>query len=299
MHNGFAVETHGLAKNYGERTAVRGLDIAIPQGCAFGLLGPNGAGKSTTIQMLLGLLSPTSGHAKVLGEDPAKKAHVIRAEVGYVPEHHYIYKWMTVAEVIRFTRSFYPDWDDALCDTLLADYALDVTKKVRQLSRGMVTKLALLLALAHRPRLLILDEPTSGLDPLIREEFNAGVLELCQKDHRTVLYSSHIISDIEKVSDTVGIIHQGRLLIACARTELVRKTKRIEVTFKEDAPVPAPPQGTVWQKIEGNSWSLTVHGFSQDTMEELCARNSIIQHQVADMDLEEIFKDFIKGQSQA
>lgn len=298
MTDNLAVETHGLAKHYGESVAVAGLDLAVPQGCAFGLLGPNGAGKSTTIQMLLGLIPPTSGHATVLGRPVDRDAHTVRAEVGYVPERHYIYPWMTVGEVVRFTRSFYPAWNDGLCNELLGEYALDTGKKVKHLSHGMVTKLALLLALAHEPRLLILDEPTSGLDPLIREEFNAGVLELLQKNRRTVLFSSHILSDIEKVADTIGIIHQGRLLIACPRVELTDQTKRIETTLEDDRQTLVPPRGTVRHHLDGPNWSLTVHRFSADTLEELRAKNPVAETRVIDLGLEEIFKDFIKGQRQ-
>lgn len=296
MHEGFAIETRGLAKHYGEYPAVAGLDLTVAHGSAFGLLGPNGAGKSTTIQMLLGLISPTSGHATVLGKDAAREAHSIRAEVGYVPERHYIYSWMTVGEVVRFTASFYPTCNDALCGEMLTAYGLDTGKRVKDLSHGMLTKLALLLALVHEPRLLILDEPTSGLDPLIREEFNASVLELMKRDERTVLFSSHILSDVEKVADTIGIINQGKLLIARPRVELVRLTKRIEATLGEGRRPPVSPMGTIWQHVDGSNWSLTVHGFSGGTMEELLAKNMVVQSRVLDMGLEDIFKDFIRGQ---
>ena len=294
-----AIETWDLSKRYGECVAVAGLDLAIPYGCAFGLLGPNGAGKSTTIQMLLGLIAATSGRATILGRGVTKEAHAIRAEVGYVPERHYIYPWMTVGEVIRFTRSFYPTWDGARCQELLKEYALDSSKKVRTLSRGMVTKLALVLALSHRPKLLVLDEPTSGLDPLIREEFNAGVLKLLKDERGTVLYSSHILSDIESVTDTIGIICDGGLLIVCPRDELAAQTKRIEVTLTQDGNTPVSPPGTILQNVDGTRWSLTVHGFSQATIEELQARNGVAQTRVLDVGLEEIFKDFVKGQQQA
>lgn len=293
---GNAIETRGLVKLYGEHAAVNGLDLCVPTGCAFGLLGPNGAGKSTTIQMLLGLIAPTRGHATVLGKDPKTKAHAIRADVGYVPERHFIYGWMSVDEVIGFTRSFYPTWDDELCDDLTRRYALDRNKKVNHLSRGMVTKLALLLALAHRPQLLILDEPTSGLDPLIREEFNTAVAELQSRDHATVLYSSHIISDIETVADTIGIIDDGHLLIARPRTELLRTTKRIEATLAHSSPIPISPPGAVWQRRDGDRWTMTVQEFSEETIRDWCARNGDIPYRVVDLGLEEIFKDFIKGQ---
>jgi len=292
-----AIETWRLSKRYGNSTAVAGLDLAIPSGCAFGLLGPNGAGKSTTIQMLLGLTSATSGRATVLGRDVAREGPEIRAAVGYVPERHHIYPWMTVGEVIRFTSAFYPTWDGVRCQELLSGYALEPNKKVRNLSRGMVTKLALVLALSHRPKLLILDEPTSGLDPLIREEFNAGVLELLRDEQGTVLYSSHILSDIENVADTIGIICDGDLLVMCPREELVARTKRIEVTLAGEVSTPLAPEGTILQKVDGAQWSLTVYGFSRATIEALEARNEITETRVVDVGLEEVFKDFVKGQA--
>ena len=167
----FAIETSGLTKRFGGQAAVDDLTLQIPPGCVFGFIGPNGAGKSTTIKMLMGVLRRTSGQARVLGFDVADRAEKVKNRIGYVPELHFIYRWMRVSDVVGFCGSLYETWNDKLCKELLTLFELDESKKVKHLSKGMVAKLALLIAVAHEPELLILDEPTSGLDPLIREEF--------------------------------------------------------------------------------------------------------------------------------
>jgi ABC-2 type transport system ATP-binding protein len=297
-NQGAAIEIRDLKKEYAHGEGVHGLNLVVPRGSSFGLLGPNGAGKSTTIKLLMGLIRPTSGDAEVLGHSIINESESIRALVGYVPERHYIYPWMTIGEVVWFTRSFYSSWDQPLCDELLLHYELHPAKKVKQLSHGMTTKLALVLALAHDPDLLLLDEPTTGLDPLIREEFLDGIRHLLERRSRTVLLSSHILSDIEKVADTIGIINEGKLLICAPRTELMEKVKRVSVALTAGSREPAPPDGTVWQELSNGFWNLTVHGFTTDTVQQIRQKNQVERLDVTDISLEEIFKDFIKGSRQ-
>ncbi|MCC6699737.1 MAG: ABC transporter ATP-binding protein [Candidatus Hydrogenedentes bacterium] len=289
------IDIRGLFKEYGHGDGVHGLDLSIPEGCSFGLLGPNGAGKSTTIKVLMGLTPPTSGEVRVLGHDVRSDAHAIRLRVGYVPERHHIYPWMTIAEVIWFTQSFYPYWDDALCQSMLKDYGLDPRKKVKQLSHGMTTKLALILALCHDPDLLILDEPTTGLDPLIREEFLEGINRLIRIRPRTVLFSSHIMSDIEKVADTIGIINEGRLLVCAGRDKLMEKTIRLKVTLKPGNSAPERPREAILSDTDGRCWDLTVYDLPEGEMERLRRDPRVERVDVQSLDLEEVFKDFIKG----
>jgi len=297
---GLAICARGLTKHYPNGDGVKALDLNVPAGSKFGLIGPNGAGKSTTIKMLMGLVAPTAGSATVLGEPLGASSVSTRARVGYVPERHYIYPWMRVDEVIWFTRAFYPSWNQQFCLDLLGQYGLDTRKKVNELSHGMLTKLALTLSLSHEPELLLLDEPTTGHDPLVREDFHSGILHpLLEQTSRTVLFSSHIMSDIEKVSDTIGIIHEGSQLAACSRDELVQGTKRITTVLAAPRTPPAPPAGTIWQHIEGTRWSFTVHGFSDETLQELQQLNVATDFRVQDLGLEEIFKDFVKGARQS
>jgi len=293
--DGAAIQIRGLVKEYPGGDGVHALDLSVPQGCSFGLLGPNGAGKSTTIKLLMGLIPATAGDATVLGHSILRESDQIRLRVGYVPERHHIYPWMSVAEVIWFTRSFYPSWDDAVCDEMLKHYGLSPAKKVKELSHGMLTKLALTLALSHDPDLLLLDEPTTGLDPLIREEFLDGISHLLRNRPRTVLFSSHIMSDIEKVADTIGIINEGRLLVCARRDELMKKTKRLSITLKDGQRPKTPPDGAILEETTDGRWLVTVHGFTDETLTRLHQQNDVEHCDVLDISLEEVFKDFIKG----
>jgi ABC-2 type transport system ATP-binding protein len=291
----FAIETTRLTKRYGSTCAVDDLELRIPQGATFGFIGPNGAGKTTTIRMLMGMLRPTAGAARVLGIDVIRSPAAMKQRVGYVPELHHIYRWMRVDEAIRFCRRLYAAWNDRLCDELLALFELEPRKKVSQLSKGMVANLGLLLALAHEPDVLILDEPTSGLDPIVREEFLDGVLRaVCDRD-RTVLFSSHTLSDVQRVADRIGIICNGKLLVCCAADELLATTKRLRVVLRDGKQPKAPPRGVVWQRQERREWLLTVRDFSPDVVEQIRHDNAVDSLEVIDLGLEDLFKDFVRG----
>src|SRR5262245_10394043 len=194
------IETHNLTRRFGRMEAVHELNLSISTGSVFALLGPNGAGKSTTLKMLMNLLTPTAGSARVLGVDSRKLGERELAQIGYVSENQQLPLWMTVRQFINYCRPFYPTWDRALEETLLKQFALPETRKLSQLSRGMLMKAALLSSLAYRPKLLVLDEPFSGLDPLVRDEFIRGVLEVSATEQWTVLVSSHDIEEIGRAS---------------------------------------------------------------------------------------------------
>jgi ABC-2 type transport system ATP-binding protein len=291
----FAVELSGLTKRYGGATVVDNLSLRIPRGCTFGLLGPNGAGKSTTIKMLMGMLSITSGTARVLGIDVSAEPARVQQRVGYVPEFHHIYRWMRVREVIRFTKSFYPTWNEELSARLVELFELPLTKKVKHLSKGMLAKLSLLLAVAHEPELLVLDEPTSGLDPIVREEFLDGVLRTIGEGGRTVLFSSHTLADVQRLADTVGILYEGRLLVHRGLDELLSSTKRIRAVLKDGCLPQSEPKGIVWQNVQRREWSLTVDAFSAEVLAHLRADNPVENVEIQDLSLEELFKDYVKG----
>ena len=294
--SGLAVAARGLAKHYGSGDGVNGLDLHIPEGCKFGLIGPNGAGKSTTLKMLMGILAPDAGDLAVLGQSDPHRHPELRARIGYVPERHHIYRWMRVGEVIQFARAFYPTWNVALCEELRVQYGLAPDKKVEQLSHGMSTKLALILALSHEPELLILDEPTTGLDPLVREEFLDGVLHpLVAKTARTVLFSSHILSDIESVCDTVAILNKGRLRVCGPREALLDRTRRVTLTLDATAPRLQEPEDAIRARHDGERTTLTLGDFSADRAAELRALPGVQSLEVHGMSLEEIFKDYIRG----
>ncbi len=227
------IETKALTRRFGRMEAVHELTLAVPQGSVFALLGPNGAGKSTTIKMLMNLLEPTSGSARVLGVDSRKLGEKEKAQIGYVSENQQLPLWMTVRQFLDYCRPFYPTWDRALEKTLLTQFALPEDRKLKHLSRGMTMKAALLSSLAYRPKLLVLDEPFSGLDPLVRDEFIRGVLEVSALGEWTVLVSSHDIDEVERLADYVAVIEAGRLRLSEPTETLQGRFRRVEVT---DAP---------------------------------------------------------------
>lgn len=294
-----AIELAGLTKCFGRTLAVDDLSLQIPRGSTFGLIGPNGAGKSTTIKMLMGMLSPTAGEVRVLGTDMFADPVWVKQRVGYVPETHHIYRWMRVEEVIGFCRSMYETWNDQTCRRMLELFALDPRKKVKHLSKGMLVKLALLLAVSHDPEVLVLDEPMSGLDPLVREEFLDGVLRtICQRE-QTVLFSTHTLDDVQRLADTVGILNDGCLLVNRTIEELLATTKRIRATLDDGSRPQRLPAGAIWQRIDGREWLVTVGDFSSKKVEQIRAENAVDHVEVIDIGLEDLFKDFIRGERAA
>jgi ABC-2 type transport system ATP-binding protein len=295
-HSGPAIELLGLTKRFGRTLAVRNVSLEIPRGSTFGLLGPNGAGKSTTIKMLMGLLSPTAGSARVLGIDCRADAVQVKQRVGYVPETHNIYRWMRVGEALGFCKSCYPSWNDQTCRELLDLFGLDPAKKVKHLSKGMLVKLALLLAVSHEPEVLLLDEPLSGLDPIAREEFLDGVLRTICDRGQTVLISSHMLDDVRRLADTVGILYEGQLVLQGNLDALLTSTKRICATLRDGCKPKEAPEGTIWQRIQGREWTATVRDFSPEKVQKVQAIDGVEHVRVIDLGLEELFKDFIRGQ---
>ena len=224
------IETKNLTRRYGRTEAVRGLDLAVPQGAVCALLGSNGAGKTTTIKLLMNLLEPTAGTARVLGVDSRKLGERAHAQIGYVSENQQLPLWMTVRQLLDYCRPFYPTWDRELEKTLLERFALPESRKLAHLSRGMLMKAALLSSLAYRPKLLVLDEPFSGLDPLVRDEFIKGVLEVSEQGEWTVLVSSHDIDEVERLADQVALLEDGRLRLSEPTEALQARFRCVEVT---------------------------------------------------------------------
>jgi ABC-2 type transport system ATP-binding protein len=212
---------------------------------------------------------------------------------------HLIHRWMRVREVIRFCERLFDTWDAQREQELLDLFELPPDRRVKQLSKGMLAKLSLLLALAHDPEVLILDEPTSGLDPLVREEFLDGVLRGICKRERTVLFSSHTLSDVQRMADTVGVIYGGRLIAQGPVDALVAGTKRIRVVLEDGKAPGDPPPGTVWRRHDRREWLLTVQGFSPATLDYLYESHPVQNVEVSDLGLEDIFKDLVKGRRES
>jgi ABC-2 type transport system ATP-binding protein len=240
-----AVETENLTRRFRRADAVNGLSLQVPPGKIFALVGPNGAGKTTTIKLLMNLIRPTRGSARVLGTDSTRLGPAELARIGYVSESQRLPDWMTADEMLSYVRPFYPTWDVELCARLKAQLGLDDRNRLRSLSRGTRMKAALLASLAYRPELLILDEPFSGLDPLVRVELTEALLELPGERPWTVFLSSHDIEEVERLADVIGFIDRGRLVFAEPVESLLARFKLVEVVARE-GDGPAAPMRPEW-----------------------------------------------------
>ncbi len=276
--NSVVLRTHDLSLSYGRLLAVDRLNATVHQGEIYGFLGRNGAGKTSTIRMLMGIIRPDSGTIELLDFRGKRIGVKQKQRIGYVSQEQHFYPWMTCRALGSFVSGFYPTWDPAEYDRLLDVLDVPPKRKVSHLSGGMRVKLALALALSHHPPILILDEPTSGLDPVARREFLEMVQRQARRHERTTFFSSHLVDEVERVADRVGIIHRGRLCYEGSVETLqtsVREVCCIE-ELSDTAPAPSPIQ-TPQQVVDlARSHDFTVlrEGFSDHPSVILCASPS-------------------------
>jgi ABC-2 type transport system ATP-binding protein len=295
MSADYAVETFDLRRSFGKFEAVRGVDLKVLRGTVFGLLGVNGSGKSTIIKMIVGHLRPTSGRIRVLGRPVEEDPVETRRRVAYVSENRYLYEWMTVEESVRFTRAFHQNWDDRKASDLLRRFSLPADKKVRQLSRGNRARLCLLLALSFNPELIILDEPTSGLDPIVRRDFIENIVSEIAEEGKTVLFSSHIVDEVERVADYVGVINDGELLLVSSLDEIKASYKRVRYSTNGTRPELAGVPGLLMVENGRHEQVLTVKGFSDEIIGALGERG-VRQPEVLPISLEDIFVNTVRAE---
>jgi ABC-2 type transport system ATP-binding protein len=295
MTNEPVIFTHYLTKSYGTAEAVRALNLSVRRNRITAFLGRNGAGKSTTIKMLLGMIRPTAGSGTVLGKriTVAEENRELRKQVAYVAEDKPLYGYMTVEQTIRFAGSFYPDWRSDVEKKLLRDCELPLHSKVKALSKGMRTKLALLLAFARRPALLILDEPSEGLDP-VGIEYLLQLLVAQAADGVSVFFSSHQIAEVERVADHVCILEKGCLLVDAPLDKLRQSYRRIDLVFPTLAPEREFRISGV-QRIQTNGHQMSV--FASDNAEAVIERAHdlrAISVEVAPVGLRDIFLETVR-----
>lgn len=254
------IDLQGVSRRFGTTEALADVDLSIPRGQVFGLVGENGAGKTTLIKHLLGLLRAQVGAVRVFGRDPVRDPVGVLGRLGYVAEHRDLPEWMRIDELMRYTQAFYPSWDEALASELAATFELDVRQKVKSLSQGQRARTSLLLALAHRPPLLVLDEPSSGLDPVVRRDILEAIIRTVADEGRTVLFSSHLLDEVERVADHVAMLHQGRVVLDGALDTVCSGHQRLVLRFaKAQAELPRLP-GVVHGRGEGRDWSVLWQG---------------------------------------
>jgi len=222
-----ALMTDGVTLSFGRRQVLRGLDLRVPAGAVYGFLGRNGSGKTTTIRMLMGILRPGLG-TLTLGEQTVSRTRpAMRRGLGYVSQQQNFYPWMSVRRLSRFVGALYPTWDQSRFEALCAKLDVPLKQRVRELSGGTKMKLALALAVAHRPPLLILDEPTAGVDPVTRREILDLLRDMARDEGVTVFFSTHQISEVEDIGDHLGILHAGQIFWQGPVAELSSRVRRI------------------------------------------------------------------------
>jgi ABC-2 type transport system ATP-binding protein len=291
----FPIILKNLTRRFGRSTVENDLSLSVQRGTTVGFVGLNGAGKTTTIRMIVGLLKPHGGEITVAGCRIPADIEVAKANIGYVPDRPNVYGWMRVQQAIDFARSFYVNWNSRRCDELVKIFDLDRSTRAKNLSKGQAAKLSLLLALCHEPKVLILDEPTSGFDPLVREEFLEGVLAVTSERQQTVLFSSHALADVERLADSVAILHEGRLVLHSPVDSLLDRTKRIRAVLENESTARQTPPGLVFQTVHGREWTVTVENFSADQVEFIRSHNQVSAVEVLDVSLDDVFKDVIRG----
>lgn len=280
-----------LTHYYGATKALDSLTLEVPDACVFALLGRNGAGKTTAIKCLLGFLPPTRGSARILGHDAAALPPGARGRIGYVAEGQRLVSWMRVRELVAYQRASFPSFDNDLCASHLKRLGLPEKRRVFQLSRGMRAQLALALALAQRPEVLVLDDPAMGLDAVVRREFLDVMIDLIAEEGRTVLFSSHILTDVERVADRVAILDRGVLRVNAPLDEVKRRVRRYHARFDGEAPEPPQIKGLLRAKRRRNELVLTVVD-GEESVEPLCKGLGARAFEPEPLGLEDLFIDY-------
>lgn len=289
------IELKNVTKRFGKQTALSDVSLDVPPGVVFALLGENGAGKTTAIKLLLGLEEPTAGEARVLGLDGRRDGLEIRRRVGYVPERPTLYEWMTVAEIGWFAAGFYGFGYLPRYESLVARYNLPPARKIKQLSKGMRAKVALSLALANEPQVLILDEPTSGIDTLVRREFLESMVDLAAAG-RTVLLSSHQIAEVERVADFVAILSHGKLLLVERLDTLKAQVRELTVTLADGATAPPTVCGELLRRRHrARQWQLLVRYLAEEQIAALREHDAVSAVEPRSPSLEEIFVAYLQS----
>ena len=282
------LEMRSVSKLYSGRPVLDRLNFELPAGSVVGLLGRNGAGKTTLLRCALGLARADHGQVTILGEPAWNLSASAKQHIGYVPQTPQLYPWMKVRHIIAYTGSFYDRWNARLVDRLVHEWQMPLDRRAGTLSVGELQKLSIVLALGHEPQLLILDEPVASLDPASRREFLKFVLEIAAGGERSVLFSTHITSDLERVADRVAILQKGQISFFGELGELKDRVKRLSLTSTNTLPAHIDLPGLVHQRIDGNRALVTTHALTAELI-GFIETQWHARVEVQDLNLEEIF----------
>ena len=299
--NDFAIEASALKRSFGGRPALDGLDLRVPAGSIFGFLGRNGAGKTTTIKVLMGMLKADAGTAHIFGVDAGDPARNVEARrrIGFVTEDKELYPYMTVDQVIRFTRPFFPKWRDDLERRYLKMFDLPPGKRISELSKGMRSKLMLLLAICHGAELLILDEPTDGLDPAAIEDVLRELVAIAASQGTTMFFSSHQLTEVEQIADNICIIDKGRSIVAGVLDDLKAQYQRFRIVLENELPA-----GIRWVdgvgnvRQEGRTVSLLVSRNADAVAAQIASLSGVTVERFP-VGLKEIFLEHVRSDENA
>jgi len=279
------VEVRGLSRRFGKTTALDDVSLSVRPGVVSGLVGENGAGKTTLIKHLLGLFRAQTGSVRIFGLDPVKDPVGVLGRVGYLSEDRDLPDWMRIGELMSYTQAFYPNWDQAFAEQLRETFELSKKQRIKSLSRGQRARTGLLVALAHRPDLLVLDEPSSGLDPIVRRDILAAIIRTVADEGRNVLFSSHLLEEVERVADSVTMIHEGRVILSDDLSKIVAAHRLVTVRFEEPQTGPPKLPGILSCSGEGHEWTVTCNGEIERLKEAVAeAGASIVEDGPASLD---------------
>lgn len=256
-----------LSRRFGAQTVLDDVSLYAPRGSVFGLVGENGAGKTTLIKHILGLLRAEAGSVRVFGIDSVADPVAVLGRIGYLSEQPDLPGWMRVDEFMRYTQAFYPTWDAGYAEKLREQFGLKATAQIKTLSKGQCAKAGLLAAQAHRPDLLLLDEPSSGLDPIVRRDILEAVIRTVADEGRTVFFSSHLLEEIERVSDHIAMLHQGKLVFGGPLDEIKAQHRQFTVCFETAQSNPPIFPGALSVTGTGKEWSLLFNGSHKELRE--------------------------------
>ena len=289
---GDILQANSLYKSYGQKKVLNDFNMSLKEGKVYGLLGKNGEGKTTLIRMIMGIIPGDKGKILYKGKKIKFNHPFYKKEVGYIPEESIFFGWMTIQELMTFNSSFYPKWNENKLNELLNRFDLDGKLKIKYLSRGMKLKLGLIVALVAEPELLILDDPTSGMDVPTRHDFLKGIISEILEQGTSILFSSHLVHELEGIIDHLGILHNGKLILENNFEQVKKNAKKVHLVFDGSVPEGIDVQGMLTNQTDGNACDLGIYPWSEVVKKDLEALHPI-KMSMESMTLEEIFVHFV------